>query len=82
MEFKYKTEPFEHQRTALKKGALQKLYAYFMEMGTGKTKVTIDNACYLYTQKEISSVIVIAPNSVYRNWIQEINTHSGVVAAY
>jgi|TARA_E500000318_G_C3558932_1_gene212450 SNF2 family DNA or RNA helicase len=78
MEFSYKTKPFEHQRTALKKGALQKLYAYFMEMGTGKTKVTIDNSCYLYTQNKISSVIVIAPNSVYRNWIQEIDTHSGV----
>ena len=24
------------------------VYAYFMEMGTGKTKVAIDNANYLY----------------------------------
>jgi hypothetical protein len=42
--FDYKTKPFEHQRTALKKGAQHGVYAYFMEMGTGKTKVAIDNA--------------------------------------
>ena len=49
-----------------------------MEMGTGKTKVIIDNATYLYQQKEIKEVIVIAPNSVYRNWVQEISDHSPI----
>ena len=29
-------------------------------------------------QKEIKEVIVIAPNSVYRNWVQEIVDHSPV----
>jgi len=78
MEFSYKTEPFEHQRTALKKGADSLLYAFFMEMGTGKTKVTIDNCAYLYCKDKINSVVVIAPNSVYKNWVNEISTHSGV----
>ena len=31
-------------------------WAYFMEMGTGKTKVTIDNIAYLYLQRKITSV--------------------------
>ena len=61
-----KTNPYQHQRDALNKGGLSKNYAYFMEMGTGKTKVVIDNVAYLYQQKEIKEVIVIAPNSVYR----------------
>jgi len=45
MEWKYpyKTQPFEHQRTALNKSANASSYAYFMEMGTGKTKTAIDN---------------------------------------
>ena len=71
-----KTKPFEHQLKALQLGHNQKLYAYFMEMGTGKTKVAIDNANYLYEQKEINDVIVIAPNSVYTNWEKEILVHS------
>ena len=37
MEYKYKTEPFEHQRKALSEGANKHNYAYLMEMGTGKT---------------------------------------------
>jgi SNF2 family DNA or RNA helicase len=77
-QFEYKTKPFEHQREALKKGAKVKNFAYFMEMGTGKTKVAIDNAAYLYTINEVNTVIVIAPNSVYRNWEKEITTHCSV----
>ena len=74
----YKTHPYEHQRQALIKGAKLKNFAYFMEMGTGKTKVAIDNAAYLYKEKQIQLVIVIAPNSVYQNWIKEIQTHCPV----
>ena len=77
-QFEYKTKPFEHQREALKKGAKLKNFAYFMEMGTGKTKVAIDNAAYLYTINEVNTVIVLAPNSVYRNWEKEISTHCSV----
>ena len=43
-----KTKPYQHQLKALQYGHNHKLYAYFMEMGTGKTKVAIDNANYLY----------------------------------
>ena len=46
-----------------------------MEMGTGKTKVAIDNAAYLYQAQKIDYVFVIAPNSVYQNWKKEIDTH-------
>ena len=74
--FEYKTEPFDHQRTALKQGAKWGAYAYFMEMGTGKTKVAIDNANYLFSTDSITHVMVVAPNSVYRNWIKEIDVHS------
>ena len=81
MAYQYKTNPYEHQRQALIKGADKHLYAYFMEMGTGKTKVSIDNACYLYKENKINVVLVVAPNSVYRNWQDEINTHSPVDTA-
>jgi len=78
MRYSYKTKPFEHQREALKKGALLKKFAYFMEQGTGKTKVTIDNAAYLHSMNEINTVLVIAPNSVYRNWEDELEAHCPV----
>jgi SNF2 family DNA or RNA helicase len=72
----FKSVPFKHQEKALQLGGESINYAYFMEMGTGKTKVAIDNANLLYSQNKINDVIVIAPNSVYTNWIQEIKDHS------
>ena len=74
--YEYKTKPFKHQIQALQRGAEAYNFAYFMEMGTGKTKVAIDNVCYLFQQKKINTVVVIAPNSVYRNWIDEIHLHA------
>ena len=49
--YNYKTEPFKHQRQASTLKVLKIItYAYFMEMGTGKTKVAIDNAAYLVSR--------------------------------
>ena len=73
--YPYKTEPYEHQRNALNESAIKHQWAYFMEMGTGKTKVTIDNMAYLFLKKEINSALVIAPKSVYTVWETEIETH-------
>jgi len=53
-----------------------------MEMGTGKTKVTIDNIAYLYFQRKITSVLIVAPKSVYTNWQSEIETHMPDVLKY
>ena len=40
MNYKFKTKPYAHQLTALEKSWDKTEYGYFMEMGTGKTKVT------------------------------------------
>jgi len=37
--YTYKTIPYEHQRNALIKGAKELNFAYFLEMGVGKTKI-------------------------------------------
>tara|TARA_R100000655_G_scaffold25367_1_gene51992 strand:+ start:1733 stop:3139 length:1407 start_codon:yes stop_codon:yes gene_type:complete len=73
--YNYKTKPFKHQRQSLIEGAKPYNFAYFMEMGTGKTKVAIDNAAYLYQEQRIDFAFVIAPNSVYQNWKKEIDFH-------
>ena len=43
MAFNYKTKPYEHQKEALLRSFARDNYAYFMEMGCGKSKVLIDN---------------------------------------
>jgi SNF2 family DNA or RNA helicase len=46
-----------------------------MEMGTGKTKVCIDNIAMLYDRGKIDRALVIAPNGIKRNWRNELSVH-------
>jgi SNF2 family DNA or RNA helicase len=76
MKYKFKTKPYEHQLLALTKSWNKREYAYFMEMGTGKSKVLIDNIAILYDKGGINAAIIIAPKGVYRNWSsKEIPIH-------
>ena len=76
MPFNYKTKPYEHQKEALLRSFARDNYAYFMEMGCGKSKVLIDNTTWLYENKHIDTVIIVAPKGVYMNWKNaEIPTH-------
>ena len=75
-DFSFKTKPYDHQRKAFYLSRDKESFALLMEQGTGKTKVIIDNAAYLYGRDEISALIVIAPNGVHRNWLsKEIPAH-------
>ena len=72
----FKTVPYAHQLQAFEQSKDREYYGYFMEMGTGKSKVAIDNFCYLYQQKKIDAVFIIANNGSYRNWSEtQIPTH-------
>jgi len=76
MNYKFKTKPYAHQLNALEKSWDKKEFAYFMEMGTGKSKVLVDNVAMLYDKGKINGALIIAPKGVYRNWYsQEIPNH-------
>ena len=76
MNYKFKTKPYDHQIKALEKSVDEKNYAYFMEMGTGKSKVLVDNMAMLYDKGKINGALIIAPKGVYNNWFTgEIPTH-------
>ena len=76
MNYKFKTKPYQHQLTALEKSWNRETYAYFMEMGTGKTKVLIDNAAMLYDKGKVDGLLIIAPKGVIGTWYnQELPAH-------
>lgn len=76
MSFTFLTEPYLHQREAFQLSKDAPEFALFMEQRTGKTKVTIDTAAYLYHKQEINALLIVAPNGVHRNWItDEIPLH-------
>ena len=74
--YKFKTKPYAHQIKALELSWDKPYFAYFMEMGTGKSKVLIDNIAMLYDAGKINGVLIISPKGVYKNWHDgEIPTH-------
>ena len=76
VKYYFKTKPFKHQIDALDASHDKKYFALFMEMGTGKSKVLIDNIVHLYGRGEIDFALIIAPKGVYRNWVErEIPQH-------
>ena len=76
MHYKYKSKPFAHQKKALEMSWDKESFAYFMEMGTGKSKVLIDNIAMLYNAGKIDGALIVAPKGVYKNWFDsEIPTH-------
>tara|TARA_Y100001973_G_C5203256_1_gene339438 strand:- start:2665 stop:4089 length:1425 start_codon:yes stop_codon:yes gene_type:complete len=77
--YNFKTKPFAHQEDALTKSWDKHSYALFMEMGTGKTKVLLDNIGVLRSQNLINGALIIAPKSVYTVWYNtEIPKHLNI----
>ena len=69
-------KPYAHQLTALEKSWNRETYAYFMEMGTGKTKVLIDNLAMLYDKGKVNGALIVAPKGVVGTWYnQELPNH-------
>jgi len=76
MNYKFKTKPYAHQLKALEMSWNREVFAYFMEMGTGKSKVLLDNIAMLYDRGKINGALIIAPKGVYKNWFDsEIPIH-------
>ena len=76
LNYEFKTKPFAHQRNALTASWEETAHALFMEMGTGKTKVAIDNMGLLFEAGKLRCVLIIAPKGVFDNWLKgEIPAH-------
>ena len=76
MNYRFKTKPYAHQLKALEMSWNKEVFAYFMEMGTGKSKVLLDGIAMLYDKGKINAALIIAPKGVYKNWYDsEIPTH-------
>lgn len=71
MPYKPKTKPMEHQQRLLEDTRDLASHAVLWEQGTGKTKPTIDIFASLYQDGLVDGVIVVAPNGVHLNWIND-----------
>jgi SNF2 family DNA or RNA helicase len=71
-----KTKPYAHQTDAWTASWDKRYWALFCEMGTGKTKITIDTMGALYEAGRIDAALILAPKGVFDNWVTtEIPIH-------
>lgn len=70
-DYRFKTKPYDHQLRAFMISRDALAFALLMEAGTGKTKVIIDTAAWLWGQGKIDGVLILGPNGVHRQWIEE-----------
>lgn len=74
-EYPFRMEPMAHQREALRKSANRRVFALFWEPRTGKTKVTLDTAGWLWRKERIDRVLIFAPNNCYEVWEEQAYQH-------
>jgi len=80
---KPRTSPYEHQRRAVNDAVaditLHGFHALFMEMGTGKTKTTIDTWTVLIVKNVVDTLVVISPKSLMSTWTdEELPKHASI----
>lgn len=71
----HKLQPMDHQQMYYELSRDMPYYAYFWEMGTGKTKPMIDTMAHLFIRGEIDGVVVISDNGCYMGFGDEIDKH-------
>jgi SNF2 family DNA or RNA helicase len=65
----------EVQKAALKAGRGKLGFAYYCQMGLGKTLTALTEFMELVEAKEVTRLVVISPNSFKGGWLDEIRKH-------
>ena len=77
--FPWLSKPWQHQKDAWERATKVPNYAFFFEMGTGKTFTTINVLRYRYgCAKRVLRTLVIAPAVALENWRREFQKGSKV----
>lgn len=64
-----RTKPRAHQDTARKLTRGKRMFAYLCEMGTGKSKMVIDEWGERVVDGKVHDLLILAPAGSYLNWV-------------
>jgi len=74
-----RTTPLTHQYEALVQGWKRPYFAYFLEMGLGKTRIALDDFLLNYEDERVDGLVIIAPKGVYTNWWRDNKDNPGEI---
>lgn len=75
--YPFKRPPRDYQLASWEAGKDAPYRGLLFDPGLGKTWVVINTAAYLWDNNKIDSLVVVAPNGVHRNWLDEIEGVEG-----
>lgn len=71
--------PWEHQLNAINHALSQRDFAFFCDMGTGKTAMAINTLRFRFAQYgKIMRTLIVCPIVVANNWKREFKMHSKI----
>jgi len=76
--YEFKTQPRKYQEKALQFSWKKESFAYYMDMGTGKTKTSIDLFSAYFIEGDIDRLLVVTKFSTRMNWQREFGIHCPV----
>jgi len=65
------TDPREHQVACFDMSRERESFAIFSEQGTGKSLMALMTAAYLYRERKIGRVLIVAPRGCYRVFVDD-----------
>jgi len=71
MDYVHKVAPWRHQEIAFNISRDREAFALLMEQRTGKSKVLIDTCAWSYAKGRIGGLLMLAPNGVHEDWVNE-----------
>ena len=71
----FKTEQLTHQKLIYDKTKNEPFWAYFLDMGTGKTKLTLDVIYYQYAVNNLRYLIILCNRGCYLNFEDQFKEH-------
>ena len=76
------TQPFPAQDEGLRLSEGRDDFAYFMEMGLGKTATTLADFVRECINDNVRGLVVVCPNSLKRNWVLDAEKHGAKANFY
>jgi SNF2 family DNA or RNA helicase len=73
--FKFYTEPWTHQVASFLACIANDHFLLALDLGTGKTKVSIDVCRYIQQNYEPVNGIVVCLNAAVEKWVEEVEVH-------
>lgn len=71
IDYLHKRQPWEHQERIFLESRDKTVWAFFMEQGTGKSKVIVDTIAWNWIRGRIRGALIVCDKGIIRTWIEE-----------